>query len=77
MAFDPTGRLTGADLIGFNQGHDSECWKRLGAIVMSVRDSERGDILGTRFAVWAPNAREVRVVGDFNAWNGEQHAMQL
>jgi 1,4-alpha-glucan branching enzyme len=77
MAFDPTGRLTGSDLIGFNQGHDSECWKRLGAIVMTVRDSERGDILGTRFAVWAPNAREVRVVGDFNAWNGEQHAMQL
>lgn len=77
MAFDPTGRLTGSDLIGFNQGHDSECWKRLGAIVMTVRDSERGDILGTRFAVWAPNAREVRVVGDFNAWNGEQDAMQL
>lgn len=77
MAFDPTGRLTGTDLIGFNQGHDSECWKRLGAIVMTVRDSERGDILGTRFAVWAPNAREVRVVGDFNAWNGEQDAMQL
>ena len=77
MAFDPTGRLTGTDLIGFNQGHDSECWKRLGAIVMTVRDSERSDILGTRFAVWALNAREVRVVGDFNAWNGEQDAMQL
>lgn len=32
-------------------------------------------IAGARFAVWAPNARRVSVVGDFNAWDGSEHAM--
>ena len=32
MAVDPTGGLTGWDLTGFGEGHDTECWKRLGAI---------------------------------------------
>lgn len=32
---------------------------------------------GTRFALWAPNARRVAVVGDFNGWDGRRHAMRL
>ena len=32
---------------------------------------------GVHFAVWAPNARRVSVVGDFNAWDGRRHAMRL
>ena len=31
---------------------------------------------GTSFAVWAPNAQAVRVKGDFNGWDGRQHAMR-
>ena len=73
MAFDPSGGLTGWDLTGFHEGHDTECWRRLGAHEMTVTDDERGEIFGTRFSVWAPNAQAVRLVGDFNYWNGEQH----
>ena len=56
-----TGNLTREDLRGFNEGHDSECWKRLGAIETTVQDPDRGEVLGTRFSVWAPNAREVGI----------------
>ncbi|MEO8908546.1 MAG: 1,4-alpha-glucan branching protein GlgB, partial [Microbacteriaceae bacterium] len=35
-----------------------------------------GSIAGTSFAVWAPNARAVRVIGDFNDWDGTRHAMR-
>ena len=77
MSYDSSGGLTGWDLTGFHEGHDTECWRRLGAHETTVQDSERGEILGTRFSVWAPNAQAVRLVGDFNYWNGEGHYMQL
>jgi 1,4-alpha-glucan branching enzyme len=79
MAVDPSGGLTGWELSGFGEGHDTECWKRLGAVEVSLSDpdAEVGDqwVFGTRFAVWAPNARAVRVAGDFNNWNGEGHPL--
>jgi 1,4-alpha-glucan branching enzyme len=77
MAYDPGGELTGWDLTGFHEGHDTEAWRRLGAHEVTVTDSERGQVAGTRFAVWAPNAQAVRLVGDFNYWNGEASPMHL
>jgi 1,4-alpha-glucan branching enzyme len=35
------------------------------------------DVQGVRFSVWAPNARRVSTVGDFNAWDGRRHPMRL
>ncbi len=61
MAHDMAGGLTGWDLEGLHSGGDTECWRRLGSHVVTVTDDERGEIRGTRFAVWAPNARSVRV----------------
>ena len=46
-------------------------WQALGAHV-----TECDGVAGTHFAVWAPNAARVSVVGDFNAWDGRVHAMR-
>ncbi|WP_130865537.1 1,4-alpha-glucan branching protein GlgB [Acidipropionibacterium timonense] len=75
MAHDTFGGLTGVDLQGFHSGGDTECWKRLGSHVVTIADDERGQVTGTRFAVWAPNARAVQVIADFNWWTGDD--MQL
>ncbi|MCB0913011.1 MAG: 1,4-alpha-glucan branching enzyme, partial [Propionibacteriaceae bacterium] len=75
MAHDAAGGLTGWDLEGFHNGGDTECWRRLGAHEVTLFDDERGEIHGTRFAVWAPNARDVRLNADFNWWTGD--AMHL
>ncbi len=72
MAYDLAGELTGWDLEGFQSGGDTECWRRLGAHEVSVHDDERGQVSGTRFSVWAPNAQNVQVIGDFNWWTGDE-----
>ena len=46
-------------------------WEKLGA-----HPGWRCEVAGTTFAVWAPNARQVAVVGDFNHWDARQHLMQ-
>ena len=53
------------------EGRHQELWRRLGAHVTT----EDG-VDGVSFAVWAPNARSVRVVGDFNSWDGRIHPMR-
>ncbi|WP_082034585.1 1,4-alpha-glucan branching protein GlgB [Nigerium massiliense] len=71
MANDIHGGLTGWDLEGFHSGGDTEVWRRLGSHVVTIHDDERGEVTGTRFAVWAPNAQAVRVNADFNWWTGD------
>jgi len=59
------------DLHLIAEGRHEELWTVLGAHVRTVDGST-----GTAFAVWAPNAQAARVVGDFNGWDGQGHAMR-
>lgn len=59
------------DIYLFNEGTHYEVYKKLGAHMM-----ELGGVHGTHFAVWAPNAQRVSVVGDFNHWDGRVHTMR-
>jgi 1,4-alpha-glucan branching enzyme len=60
------------DLYLFGEGSDKKIYAKLGAQLRNVLGMS-----GTRFAVWAPNASRVSVVGDFNDWDGRRHAMRL
>jgi 1,4-alpha-glucan branching enzyme len=53
------------------EGNHLQAWHRLGAHVKRIAET-----WGVAFAVWAPNARAVSVVGDFNGWDGRRHAMR-
>jgi 1,4-alpha-glucan branching enzyme len=53
------------------EGSHLRLWERLGAHPMTHEGAE-----GTAFAVWAPAARRVSVVGDFNGWDGRRHVMR-
>ena len=60
---------------GFHSGGDTELWKRLGSHKVTLHDEERGEVTGTRFAVWAPNAQAVRLNADFNWWTGDSMSL--
>ena len=64
------------DLHLIGEGRHEELWRVLGAHVRDLGEDGLGPITGTSFAVWAPNARGVRVIGDFNHWNGQGHPMR-
>ena len=59
----------------FSEGRHERLWEALGAHVRTY-PSELGEISGVSFAVWAPNAKAVRVIGDFNGWDGTLTAMR-
>ncbi|SMF44430.1 1,4-alpha-glucan branching enzyme [Alteromonadaceae bacterium Bs31] len=59
------------DLYLFGEGTHEEAYKFMGAHLTSVDGVE-----GCSFAVWAPNAKRVSVVGDFNHWDGRMHMMR-
>jgi 1,4-alpha-glucan branching enzyme len=54
----------------FHEGRHTAAWELLGA-----HPTEREGVAGVRFTVWAPNARRVSAVGDFNGWDGRRHPM--
>jgi 1,4-alpha-glucan branching enzyme len=58
------------DFYLFNEGSHYRIYEKLGAHPMTV-----DGVAGTCFGVWAPNAREVSVIGDFNGWNGEAYKL--
>jgi 1,4-alpha-glucan branching enzyme len=55
----------------YGEGRHERLWRVLGAHERTI-----DGVAGTAFAVWAPNARAVRVVGDFNRWDGRLHPMR-
>ncbi len=59
--------LTDFDLYLIGEGNHDLLYEKLGA-----HPAERDGIRGVNFAVWAPNAREVAVIGDFNRWNSTE-----
>ncbi len=59
------------DLYLFGEGNHRRLYDKLGAHPIAVDGVE-----GVTFAVWAPNARRVSVVGDFNGWDGARHPMR-
>ena len=64
--------LTDYDLYLFNSGDHHRIYNKLGSHVLEVNG-----IQGVQFAVWAPNARSVSVIGNFNNWDRRRHAMRV
>jgi len=63
--------LTDYDLYLFGEGTHTRIYEKLGAHLETVDGTT-----GVRFAVWAPNARQVSVVGDFNGWSAGSHQLR-
>jgi 1,4-alpha-glucan branching enzyme len=66
-----TAQLTDFDVHLWSEGNHYRAYEKLGAH-LSTRDG----VAGTQFAVWAPNARSVSVIGDFNRWNPNADRLQ-
>ncbi|XTZ12869.1 MAG: GlgB N-terminal domain-containing protein, partial [cyanobacterium endosymbiont of Rhopalodia inflata] len=75
MIYDPYGfsspNLTEFDLHLFAEGNHHRIYEKLGA-----HSAEVNGVKGVYFALWAPNARNVSILGDFNQWDGRQHQMR-
>ena len=69
-SFLPT--LGESDLFLFGKGDERKIYEKLGAQLRTI-----DGVPGTSFAVWAPNAQRISVVGDFNNWDGRFHPMRL
>jgi len=63
--------LSEFDLHLFNEGTHYRAWEKLGSHCLTI-----DGVSGVHFAVWAPNAQRVSVIGDFNRWDGRVHPMR-
>src|SRR3954447_15081072 len=64
-------QISDSDLYLHTEGTLNEAWRSLGAHIVTT-----GGAAGVRFAVWAPNAENVTVVGEFNDWDSRRHPMR-
>ncbi len=75
VVYDPyafrSPRLTDFDIHLFAEGNHHRIYEKLGA-----HPTEFNGVQGVHFAVWAPNARNVSIIGDFNNWDGREHQMR-
>ena len=75
VTYDPyafrSPRLTDFDLHLFAEGNHHRIYEKLGAHLTEING-----VKGVYFAVWAPNARNASVLGDFNYWDGRKHQMR-
>lgn len=65
-------RISDHDLYLFNEGRLRQAYRMLGSHAV-----ETNGVAGVRFAVWAPNAERVSVIGDFNRWDGRVNPMAI
>ena len=63
--------LTAEDFYLFNEGNHYRIYQKMGAHLVESKGTK-----GTVFGVWAPNARQVSVIGSFNGWNSQSHPLQ-
>ncbi|MGB3136213.1 MAG: 1,4-alpha-glucan branching enzyme [Nodosilinea sp.] len=75
VIYDPyafkTRAITDFDIHLFSEGNHHRIYEKLGAHFTTVEQ-----VTGVYFAVWAPNARNASVLGDFNYWDGRKHQMR-
>jgi 1,4-alpha-glucan branching enzyme len=69
-AVEPYSRFTDFDIDLFKSGKHFKLYEKLGSHVV-----EHKGVVGTYFAVWAPNAQYVAVIGNFNGWNRGSHSL--
>ena len=68
-------KLGDMDLHLISEGRHEQLWQALGAHLIESKDT-LGETSGVSFKLWAPNAQAVRVIGDFNSWDGRLYAMR-
>lgn len=68
-SFEPV--ISDFDLFLFGEGNHYKIFDKLGAHPLQIKN-----VSGVNFAVWAPNAKRVSVIGDFNNWDGRQNPMR-